>query len=135
MPHPDDRDASADLRARLEKLQGQIRDRTPAAPKGGKGEAAWSSAMSMGLQAGSEFIAAILVGGAIGWGLDWLLHSKPAFTILFFLLGVAAGIWNVIRATSPKGAREDRNSRLSGAKADAKDVPRVGPSGGDEDED
>ena len=91
--------------------------------------------MSMGLQAGSEFIAAILVGGAIGWGLDWLLHSKPAFTILFFLLGVAAGVWNVIRATSPKGAREDRNSRLSGAKADAKDVPRVGPSGGDEDED
>lgn len=135
MPKPDDRDASADLRARLEKLQGQIRERAPGAPGGEKGEAAWNSAMSAGLQAGSEFIAAILVGGAIGWGLDWLLRTKPAFTIVFFLLGVAAGVWNVIRATSPKGAREDRNSRLSDAKADAKDVPRVGPSGGDEDED
>src|SRR5277367_2587583 len=47
---------------------------------------------------------AILVGGAIGWGLDWALKTKPAFTIVFFLLGVVAGVWNVIRATSPKGA-------------------------------
>ena len=61
-----------------------------------------AAAMSMGLRAGSEFVAGILVGGAIGWGLDWLLHTKPAFTILFFLLGVTAGVWNVIRTTSPK---------------------------------
>jgi ATP synthase protein I len=56
----------------------------------------------MGLRAGSEFVAAIILGGAIGWGLDWVLHSKPAFTIVFFLLGAAAGVWSVMRATSPK---------------------------------
>ena len=58
--------------------------------------------MSMAMKAGSEFVAAILVGAAIGWSLDWLLRTKPAFTIVFFLLGVVAGVWNVIRATSPK---------------------------------
>jgi ATP synthase protein I len=79
--------------------------------------------MSMGLRAGSEFVAAIIVGGAFGWGLDWLLRTRPAFTILFFFLGVAAGVWNVIRATSPKAAGPNRNSPLSGAKAGDKDVP------------
>lgn len=106
-----DEDESA-LRARLSKLTGDIRAHRPAAaptrapgqPSGGDGMA---SAMSMGLRAGSEFIAAILVGGAIGWGLDWVLHTMPAFTIIFFLLGVVAGVWNVIRATSPKGAGQE----------------------------
>jgi ATP synthase protein I len=104
-PHNDD----AALRARLDSLSGELKLR--------RGEAAssprpnsppppdnFASGMSMGLRAGSEFVAAILVGGAIGWGLDWALKTKPAFTIVFFLLGVAAGVWNVIRATSPKGA-------------------------------
>ncbi len=56
----------------------------------------------MGMKAASEFVAAVVVGAAIGWGLDWLLHTKPAFTIIFFMVGVAAGVWNVIRATRPK---------------------------------
>ena len=93
------------------------------------------AAMSLAMKAGSEFVAAIIVGGAFGWGLDWLLHSKPLFTILFFFLGVAAGVWNVIRATSPKGASLGRNSRLSDEEAEDKDVPRVAPSRGDEDGD
>ena len=102
---PDD---DAELRARMDKLAGAIKSRrpTPAAPSvsGPTAPDNTASAMSMGLRAGSEFVAAIIVGGAFGWGLDWLLRTKPAFTILFFLLGVVAGVWNVIRATSPKGA-------------------------------
>ena len=64
-----------------------------------------AAALSMGLRAGGEFVTAVVLGGAIGWGLDWLLHTKPAFTIVFFLLGVAAGVFGVIRATSPKGGK------------------------------
>jgi F0F1-type ATP synthase assembly protein I len=56
-------------------------------------------------------------------------------TILFFLLGVVAGVFNVIRATSPKAENFVRDSRLSGKGADAKDVPRVSPRGGDGQED
>jgi ATP synthase protein I len=57
--------------------------------------------MALGLRAASEFVAAIIVGGLIGWGLDAWLGTKPAFLIAFFFLGVAAGVVNVIRATSP----------------------------------
>ena len=131
-PPPDDPDA---LRARLKALQSEIRARTPA-PQPDKNtsrssDAGMGSAMSMGLKAGSEFVAAILVGGAMGWGLDFLLHTKPLLTIVFFLLGVVAGVLNVIRATSPKGGNLVRDSRLSGEGADAKDVPRVSPRGGE----
>ena len=96
------------LRARLDALSDKLKAQRPdaASPRSNSPPPPdnFASGMSMGLRAGSEFVGAILVGGAIGWGLDWALKTKPAFTIVFFLLGVAAGVWNVIRATSPKGA-------------------------------
>ncbi len=60
------------------------------------------AALSLGLRASSEIVAGVVVGGVIGWGLDRLFHTKPAFLILFLLLGCAAGIVNVIRETAPK---------------------------------
>ena len=104
---PPDDDAA--LRARLDALSGKLKAQRPEAAAAARPNSPppsdnFASGMSMGLRAGSEFVDAILVGGAIGWGLDWALKTKPAFTIVFFLLGVAAGVWNVIRATSPKRA-------------------------------
>jgi ATP synthase protein I len=105
---PDD-DEDAALQARLEKLKSELKANPPkpppsvapiSAPGGSSG-----AAMSMGLRAGSEFVAAVLIGGAIGWGLDRVLHTKPMLTIVFFLLGVAAGVLGVIRTTSPKGGK------------------------------
>ena len=51
----------------------------------------------------TELVAALVVGGGLGWGIDWLFghfgfHTRPAFLILFFVLGAAAGIRNVMRA-------------------------------------
>jgi ATP synthase protein I len=93
------------LKARLDKLAGQLKTvrpkPAPAAPTAPGGASA-ASAWSLGMKAASEFVASVAVGVAIGWGLDRLLHTRPAFTILFFLLGVAAGVWGVIRATTPK---------------------------------
>ena len=131
----DDEDSA--LRARLDKLGGALKAQRPepAAPTPSAGPDSMGSGMAMAMRAGGEFVAAILVGAAIGLGLDWVLHTKPAFTILFFLVGVAAGVWNVIRATSPKAAPFERNSPLSGAKPGDKDGPRGAPSWGDEDED
>jgi ATP synthase protein I len=103
MTTEDDEDA---LKARRDRLAAQLKARAPKppasaplAPADTSGAGAWS----LGMKAGSEFVAAVAVGGAIGYGLDYLAHSKPAFTIVFFLLGVVAGVWNVIRATTPKG--------------------------------
>lgn len=134
------KDDESELRARMERLSGAIRaQRRDSIPEPAKTPGPASSSadagMSMAMKAGSEFVAAILVGAALGWGLDWVLHTKPLFLIVFFMLGVAAGVWNVIRATSPNGAHKGLNSRLSGAVAGDKDVPRTPPAGGDEDED
>jgi ATP synthase protein I len=53
----------------------------------------------------TELVAALVVGGGLGWGLDWLcghfgFHTRPVFLVLFFVLGAAAGIRNVMRAAA-----------------------------------
>jgi ATP synthase protein I len=124
MAAPDDNEEA--LRARLDKLSGALRKRRGSAsgPAQGGGEDSrdgFGSAMSLGLRAASEFAAAIVVGGLMGWQLDRWLGTKPAFLIAFFLIGVVAGVWNVIRVTSP----------LSRAGAPVKDGPKSGaPAGG-----
>jgi len=57
----------------------------------------------------TELGAALLVGGAFGWGLDWLfvhfgIHTRPLFIVVFFMLGAAAGIRNVMRAATELNA-------------------------------
>jgi len=59
--------------------------------------------MGIATRFATELVAALLVGGALGWGIDWLfghfgVHTKPVFLILLFVLGAAAGIRNVMRA-------------------------------------
>ena len=141
-------DEQRDMRSRLDALKGTLdhraaerRERAAAAassPGGGIG----GPGLTLGLQAGGEFVGAIILGGSIGWGLDWLLGAKPWLLIVFFLLGTVAGVKNVIRVTSPKGRDAVRNSRLSGGQAPDKDEPRPAseaapqaPPGQDEDED
>ena len=98
-------DDDDELKARLDKLGAELksarRKPPPQAPLGPRDRSA-GAAWSMAMKSASEFVAAVVVGAAIGWGLDRLLHSKPAFTIIFFMVGVAAGVWGVIRATRPK---------------------------------
>jgi ATP synthase protein I len=58
----------------------------------------------------TELVAALVVGGGLGWGVDWLFghfgfHTKPVFLIVFFVLGAAAGIRNVMRAANELNAR------------------------------
>ena len=129
MPERDEEEA---LRAKLAALKGKLDRRNAeerAASSGApQDSSATSSAISMGMRAASEFAAAIIVGVAIGWQLDVWLKTKPAFMIVFFLLGATAGVWNVIRVTSPKTPPESHNSRLSDAIAPDKDVRRSAPA-------
>ncbi|MGH6871062.1 MAG: AtpZ/AtpI family protein [Rhizomicrobium sp.] len=53
----------------------------------------------------AELVATTLVGGGIGWGLDWLFHTRPLLTIVLFLLGAVAGIRNVALASKEFNAR------------------------------
>ena len=79
---PGDRDDDDALRARLHRLAGDLKGRTPPPPPPRQERPpqadGMGSAMSMGLRAGSEFVSAILVGAGIGWVLDRALGTKPA---------------------------------------------------------
>jgi ATP synthase protein I len=55
------------------------------------------SAMGIGMRVGVELVSALIVGVAIGWGLDRWLHTSPALLVVFLLLGGAAGVANVWR--------------------------------------
>jgi len=64
--------------------------------------------MARGLRLSSELVAGVLVGAAIGWGIDRLLSTSPFGLIVFFLLGFVAGIVNVVRSA---GVAPDRTGR------------------------
>ena len=49
---------------------------------------------------GTELVAAVAVGTIIGFILDTLFDTKPWLIIIFFFLGAAAGMLNVIRAAN-----------------------------------
>ena len=54
----------------------------------------------------TELVAAVLVGTIIGFILDNWFDTKPWLMIIFFFLGTAAGILNVIR-TANKMQKEE----------------------------
>ena len=49
---------------------------------------------------GTELVAAVAVGTIIGFILDNWFDTKPWFIIIFFFIGVIAGILNVIRVAN-----------------------------------
>ncbi|MEP2943664.1 MAG: AtpZ/AtpI family protein [Hyphomicrobiales bacterium] len=91
---------SKQLDKRLEALGSKIDERRgerdPEAETKGLAD---NHGMAYGLKIGSEFVSAILVGSAIGWVLDKWLGTTPFGLIVFLILGFAAGVLNVMRAT------------------------------------
>ncbi|KON65653.1 ATP synthase protein I [Komagataeibacter europaeus] len=59
------------------------------------------SDLGLVIRSGTELVSALVVGVAIGWGLDHWLHTKPWFLIIFSLLGGVAGVLNVWRLVRP----------------------------------
>ena len=58
------------------------------------------SFMGSAFKLGTELVAAVAVGTIIGFILDNWFGTKPWFIIIFFFLGVIAGILNVIRVAN-----------------------------------
>ena len=61
--------------------------------------------MGRGLRLASEFVAAIIVGAGRGWVIDQVAGTSPWGLIVLLLLGFAAGVLNVIRATAELNAQ------------------------------
>ena len=65
-----------------------------------------SSFMGNAFKLGTELVAAVVVGTIIGFILDSWFGTKPWLIIIFFFLGAAAGMLNVIR-TANRMQKED----------------------------
>ena len=66
----------------------------------------------------TELVAALVVGGGLGWSIDWLFgrfgyHTKPVFMVVFLLAGIAAGIRNVMSAAKEINAEIAKASAKS----------------------
>lgn len=82
------------------------------------------SGIGLALRLGVDFVAGVVVGVIIGLLLDWWMGSSPAMLIVFFLLGAAAGTFNVFRTASGQGGAVGfRQAREAAKDADAKDGP------------
>jgi ATP synthase protein I len=68
-----------------------------------------ASNMAEGLKYASEFSAAVLVGAALGWGVDKLTGITPFGLLGGLFLGLCAGVLNVVRAAKEgmDGSGED----------------------------
>ena len=58
------------------------------------------SFMGSAFKLGTELVAAVTVGTIIGFILDSWFDTKPWLIIIFFFLGAAAGMLNVIRTAN-----------------------------------
>lgn len=100
---PEPRDLRA-LGDRLDQLKRQYQPpRKSAAPASGE----------VAIRFATELVSAVIVGAAIGWGLDWLIGTRPILTIAFFILGAGAGIINVNRASKEMTERTSAAARAA----------------------
>jgi ATP synthase protein I len=107
-PHDSDRpegddggkSRSRDLAARIarERAEQEPTHQRPAEASGAL------SGVSRAYRLAAEFVAAIIVGGALGYAIDFFAGTRPWGMVILLLAGFAAGILNVVRATAEMNA-------------------------------
>ena len=100
-PAPDEAALSARLGSldhRLSEIRDTRKSQTDQTGSDDGNGAARASAMALGFRLSSELVAGVVVGAAIGWGVDRLLSTSPFGLIVFLLLGFVAGVVNVVRS-------------------------------------
>ena len=95
--HPSEPSTLDELSERLRLAQ--ERGRRPDTDGGSRG-----NALGFAMRLATELVAAVAVGGFIGWALDRWLGTTPLFLLVFFFIGVAAGILNVVRTAKVMNA-------------------------------
>ncbi len=99
--HPAADGLSAAEREALSKRASSIGDKIATAKqrqgRSRPSDASQGQAMARGLKISAELIGGVIAGGGLGWLLDKGLGTFPWLFILFFLLGSAAGIMNIVR--------------------------------------
>ena len=83
---------SDDLKTRLKIAKNKFKKKNPLDEDNEK------SSFGKAFQLSTELVSAVLVATIIGFILDNWFDTKPWLIIIFFFIGVAAGIMNVIRS-------------------------------------
>jgi ATP synthase protein I len=91
-----------DLGRRIEAVRDQHPEPKPAQPSG---------RLNVVYRLSTEFVAAVFVGVALGWGFDTLTGWKPVGIILFSMLGIAAAFYSVFRAMRQLNAEQDKQGK------------------------
>tara|TARA_Y100001970_G_C14037990_1_gene752147 strand:+ start:176 stop:451 length:276 start_codon:yes stop_codon:yes gene_type:complete len=81
-----------DLKTRLKIAKSKFKIKNPSEKDNKK------SSFGKAFQLSTELVSAVLVATIIGFILDNWFDTKPWLIIIFFFIGVAAGITNVIRS-------------------------------------
>ena len=66
--------------------------------------------MSMAWRMVIDLVVSMMVGAAMGWGLDWLFGTLPAFLIVMSLFGFAAGVRMMLRAAEEMQRKQMANT-------------------------
>jgi ATP synthase protein I len=81
----------------LEALQRKIDEVKP--DSGEKpSEGATRSSIGKAMRLGTDLLAGVGVGGVLGYFIDRFFETSPVFFIVFFFLGFAAGVRNILRS-------------------------------------
>ncbi|MEO7635351.1 MAG: AtpZ/AtpI family protein [Sphingomicrobium sp.] len=84
------------LEARLERAQAAEAKRTGVAPV--------DPTQRIGQQVIGHLIGGPIGGGLLGWGLDYLLGTRPWLLLTMLFVGFGVGLWNVVRISKTSSA-------------------------------
>jgi ATP synthase protein I len=79
----------------LDALQREIEAATPKGDE--EKNASYASSISKAMRLGTDLFAGVGVGGVIGYFADDAFGTSPILFIVFFFVGFAAGVRNIIR--------------------------------------
>jgi ATP synthase protein I len=89
-----------DLNERIAKAQAELDAQTrPTIPETGKG-------MGLGLRMASDFVAAVIVGALLGWGVDTLFGWSPWALIVCLVLGFITGVRLMVKTANEAGKKK-----------------------------
>ncbi|MGQ5702026.1 AtpZ/AtpI family protein [Sandaracinobacteroides sp. A072] len=95
MPDPADKQSLESLEARLEAAKARHRPEPRQVAV---------TALAQGTRHAFEIAATTIVGAGIGFFLDRWLGTGPWLLLLFLLLGIGAGFWNLLKAVNAEAA-------------------------------
>jgi ATP synthase protein I len=105
------------FRERLKRLEERIEAARGPKPAQARRQSK-AEASALGWRMVTELLAGMLLGLAIGYGLDSLFGTLPLFLVVFALLGFAAGVRTMLRSVE-----ELRGSRPGGGTDDETAAP------------